>query len=367
MNEQERRAVLALWSCEGVGPQAFDRVKRKVPVGQWLSKPWPELVAMLDVASSTKEQLLAGLTLEARLEQLEASMAKRRQRVCFKGDPQYPAALVGVRSAPPLLFYAGPGAVDQMRGRVAIVGTRKTDSDWLAWTRQFAKTCAQQSLVVVSGAAEGIDTNAHKGALEGRGLTWAFVASGLDQIDATPKEIATELYRRGGTVFSEYPPTVRANKGLFVQRNRLISGSAQVVVCVRGEADSGARHTAEAAVKQGRALLAVPGDPLRPKGGQLSQQLLREGARPCFDVSDVLAAMRLIEMPVPEIMVAEKGDVSDEARAVFEALPPGLFDMEKAIAAVPAHSSGAVSAAMMELEISGWLVSRSGRRYEKRE
>lgn len=359
--------MLALWSCEGVGAQAFERLMRLVPIAQWLSTPWRELVAMLDVSSSTREQLLAGLTLEARLAKLEKRLAEGRQKVCFKGDPQYPAALVGVRSAPPLLFYAGPGAVDQMRGRVAIVGTRKTDGDWLAWTRRFGMTCAQQSLVVVSGAAEGIDTNAHKGALDGRGLTWAFVASGLDQIDPTPKEIVTELYRRGGTVFSEYPPGVRAHKGLFVQRNRLISGSAQVVVCVRGEADSGARHTAAAAVTQGRALLAVPGDPLRPSGGELSQQLLREGAKPCFDVSDVLAAMGLIVMPVPEIMVPEKGEVSDEARAVFDALPPGLFDMEKAIAAVPAHSSGAVSAAMMELEISGWLVPRSGRRYEKRE
>lgn len=367
MNELERRAVLGLWSCEGVGAQAVERLARLVPVAQWLSTPWRELVAMLEVPASTREELLAGPALEPRLDALEARLSKGRQRVCFKGDPQYPAALVEVRSAPPLLFYAGPGAVDQMRGRVAIVGTRRTDSDWLGWTRRFALTCAQQSLVVVSGAAEGIDTNAHHGAVDARGLTWAFVASGLDQIDPTPKEIVTRLYRRGGTVFSEYPPGVRANKGLFVQRNRLISGSAHVVVCVRGEADSGARHTAAAAVKQGRALLAVPGDPLRPQGGELSRQLLREGARPCFDVSDVLTAMGLLEMPVPEIIVAEKGDVSDEARAVFEALPPGLFDMEKAIAAVPAHSSGAVSAAMMELEISGWLVSRSGRRYEKRE
>ncbi|MBL8938955.1 MAG: DNA-protecting protein DprA [Archangium sp.] len=367
MNELERRAVLALWSCEGVGAQAFERLTQLVPVAQWLSTPWRELVALLDVSAPTREQLWAGPTLEARLAKLEQRLAEGRQRVCFKGDPQYPAALVGVRSAPPLLFYAGPGAVDQMRGRVAIVGTRRTDRDWLTWTRRFAMTCTQQSLVVVSGAAEGIDTNAHRGALDGRGLTWAFVASGLDEIDPAPKEVATELYRRGGTVFSEYPPGVRANKGLFVQRNRLISGSAQVVVCVRGEADSGARHTAAAAVSQGRALLAVPGGPLQPKGGELSQQLLREGARPCFDVSDVLTAMGLLVMPVPEIVVPERSEVSDEARAVFAALPPGLFDMQAAIAAVPEHSSGAVSAAMMELEISGWLVSRSGRRYEKRE
>lgn len=367
MNEGERRAVLALWSCEGVGAQAVARLERLVPAAAWLSTPWRELVAMLEVPASTRDELLAGPELEPRVAAIEKHLSERKQRVCFKGDPEYPAALVSVASAPPLLFYAGPGAIDQMRGRVAIVGTRKTDSDWLAWTRGFAKTCTQQSLVVVSGAAEGIDTSAHAGALDGRGLTWAFVASGLDQIDPTPKEIVLELYRRGGTVFSEYPPGVRANKGLFVQRNRLISGSADVVVCVRGQARSGARHTAAAAVKQGRALLAVPGEPLRPKGGELSRQLLREGARPCFDVSDVLTAIGLLAMPVPEIIVAEKGDVSEEARAVFDALPPGLFDMEKAIAALPAHSSGVVSAAMMELEISGWLVSRSGRRYEKRE
>jgi len=199
-----------------------------------------------------------------------------------------------------------------------------------------------------------------------RGVTWAFVASGLDEIDAAPLKIVTPLLKAGGTVFSEYPPGVRAKEGLFVQRNRLISGSADVVVVVRGKEDSGARHTAEAARKQQRPLLAVPGNPLE-LGSEVCRTLLRSGARPCFDVGDVLSAAGLVEMAAAPEQVEEKGPVSDESRAVFEALPRGIFDMELAVAAVPEKSSGAVAAALMELELASWVVTRSGRRYEKRE
>ena len=65
--------------------------------------------------------------------------------------------------------------------------------------------------------------------------------------------------------------------------------------------------------------------------------------------------------------IEEKGPVSDESRAVFESLPRGIFDMELAVSAVPQKSSGAVAAALRELELASWLVTRSGRRYEKRE
>jgi DNA protecting protein DprA len=366
MDVMERRAVLGVWSFQGVGPKALARLSGRIPRREWFSAPWPELVARLELKAEAAEGLLRYRSLEERVVELEQRLAGARQGVCFQGDPQYPARLAEVDTAPPLLFYRGPGAVAQTRGRVAIVGTRHTTKEWLSWTARFSRSCAQQSLVVASGAAEGVDTAAHTGALWGRGITWAFVASGLDQIDPTPKEIVDRLLAAGGTVFSENPPGTRAIEGLFVRRNRLISGCADVVVVVRGAEDSGARHTAKFASAQGRPLLAVPGLPDEP-GGELCRTLLRQRARVCFDVSDVLAQLRLVTMPVAAPAPVVRGDVSPEASAVFSSLPQGLFDIEQAIAAVAEVSSGAVSAALMELEIAGWLTSRSGRRYEKRE
>lgn len=366
MTELERRAVLAMWSFQGVGAIGLDTLEALVPKRQWLTLPLRELVALADLKADVRERVLACGSLEARADRFETRLKQTGQRVCFEGDREYPSRLAGVRGAPPLLFYKGPGAVARPRAHVAIVGTRHPDKDWEKWTVGLSRTCAEQGLVVASGGAEGIDTAAHLGALRGKGVTWAFVASGLEEIDAAPRAIVGPVLAAGGTVFSEYPPDVRANAGLFVQRNRLISGSADAIVLVRGKEDSGARHTAEAARRQQRALLAVPGNP-RETGAELCRDFLRIGALPCFDVSDVLTAVGLVEMTAVPEELEERGPVSDDSRAVFEALPRGIFDMELAVAAVPQKSSGAVAAALMELELASWLVTRSGRRYEKRE
>ncbi|MBL8921519.1 MAG: DNA-protecting protein DprA [Myxococcaceae bacterium] len=364
---ETQRAVLGIWSFQGLGPQALARLEARIPRGDWLRVPWRELISRFEgLKAPVIEGLLQCRSLEERIAEVEQRLAADGERVCFPGDPQYPTRLSGIGNAPPLLFYRGPGAVAQSRGRVAIVGTRHTTKEWLSWTARFARGCAQQSLVVASGAAEGVDTAAHTGALWARGITWAFVASGIDQIDPTPKRIVDRLLAAGGSVFSEYPPGTRANEGLFVRRNRLISGSSDVVVIVRGGEKSGARHTAAFANEQQRPLLAVAGGP-EEKGGELCRDVLRAGGRPCFDETDVLRQLSLTAMPAAAPMPAVRGEVSAEAGAVFSSLPQGLFDLEQALTAVPEVSSGSLSAALMELEIAGWLASRSGRRYEKRE
>lgn len=364
---ETQRALLGIWSFQGLGPQALAKLEARLPRRDWLRVPWRELVSRFQgLRGPVIEGLLRYRSLEERVVAIEERLASDGQRVCFPGDAQYPARLLEVGDAPPLLFYKGPGAVAQSRGRVAIVGTRRTTKEWLSWTARFARGCAQQSLVVASGAAEGVDTAAHTGALWAHGVTWAFVASGLDQIDPAPGKIVERLLAAGGSVFSECPPGTRANEGLFVRRNRLISGSSDVVVIVRGGEKSGARHTASFAREQRRPVLAVAGGP-EEKGGELCRDVLRGGGRPCFDETDVLRQLSLTAMPAPSPRPAVRGEVSAEAGAVFSALPQGLFDVEQAFAAVPEVSSGALSAALMELEIAGWLASRSGRRYEKRE
>jgi DNA processing protein len=352
-----------MWSFRGVGAKGFQALERLVPRSEWFDHPLGELGGLLGLKEAHLEEMVGWRSLERRADHLVNELRKKRIRVCFRGDPRYPKLLSELEGAPPLLFYQGPGATAQPRGVVAIVGTRKTAHEWLSVARTLAADCCAQGLVVTSGAAEGIDTAAHRGALSKRGVTWAFVASGLDELDEAPRQIVDEILPGGGSVFTEYPPGTRADKGLFVQRNRLISGSAGATVMVRGDEASGARHTAEAAYKQGRRVLACPTMPLDRLGG-LERVLLRGGARPCFDVGDVLASLGLVKMRVQRPL-ADRQPISDDARLVFDALPVGLFDMESAVAALPQQQTGAIAAALMELELAGWVVQRTGRRYEK--
>lgn len=361
-----RRALLAVWSFRGVGAQALSSLLAARPPETWFDTPLTELAELLGVPDGPRAAIVAEASLEAVAARVEHAVRKSRQRVCFKGDREYPAALAEISDAPPLLFFQGPGAVGSPRGHVAIVGTRHTSNEWLEWTRGLGLDCAAQSLVVVSGAAEGVDTAAHRGALDAGGESWAFVASGLDQLDAAPRQICAALRDAGGTIFSEYPPGARADKGLFVHRNRLIAGSSQATVVVRGEADSGARHTVHAAQEQGRVALAVPGAP-GERGAEVCRDALRAGARACFDVSDVLAALSLAPTRVTPAPPRVKGAVSAFAASVYRALPRGVFDLELAQLRLPEATPADLGGALTELEIAGWVVSRTGQRYEKRQ
>jgi len=363
MDDRGRRAAVAMWSFRGVGAKGFRTLEQLVPRAEWFDHSLRDLAGLLGLNEAHLEEMVRCESLERKADQLVEHLRKEGIRVCFRGEPRYPPLLGELEGSPPLLFYQGPGATAQARGVVAIVGTRKTSHEWLKVARTLAADCCAQGLVVASGAAEGIDTAAHSGALSKRGVTWAFVASGLDELDEAPRQIVDQILPGGGSVFTEYPPGTRAEKGLFVQRNRLISGSAGAMVMVRGAEDSGARHTAAAASKQGRRVLACPTMPLDRLGG-LERVLLRAGARPCFDVGDVLASLGLVKMRVQRPL-ANRQPISDDARLVFDALPVGLFDMESAVAALPAQETGAIAAALMELELAGWVLQRTGRRYEK--
>ncbi|MDX2008739.1 MAG: DNA-processing protein DprA [Myxococcaceae bacterium] len=363
MDTNERRAVVGLWSFTGVGPKGLAAFEARVPRREWASLSMREVGALYTDNEAMRADFLRWPSLLARAEAVERALRLHRQRVCLEGDPEYPAGLAGLPSAPAALFFKGPGAVEPGRGRVAIVGTRTTSAEWLTWTRDLSAACAREGLVVVSGGAEGIDTAAHQGALKAGGVTWAFAGSGLDQLDAPPRAVLSVLNERS-TMFTAAPPGGRAKEGTFIQRNRFISGAAQAVLVVRGKANSGARHTARFAVEQKRALLAVGSGP-GEAGAELCRELLRTGAAPCFDVTDVLRALSVEQKGSADDTFAQLA-LEPREEALLGRLPPGAFSMEQALEALPELGSGDVTALLIELELAGWVVPRTGRRYEKR-
>ena len=139
-----------------------------------------------------------------------------------------------------------------------MVGSRSFEPNFASAASALARQLANR-LVIVSGAARGIDQICHNAAIEAKGETWAFMGSGLDQLDASQAALAPRIVDSGGTVFSGFPPGVRADKTTFPRRNELISGASDAVLIVRGNADSGALITVDYAQKQGRLVMAVPG------------------------------------------------------------------------------------------------------------
>ncbi len=364
-----RRALLGLWCTQGIGPKTIAALEGLVTdLGALLKIPIAEWAREIQLRPQAKASLASFRTLDDVASHAEARAKRREMRVAFKDDAAYPPNLAQVDSAPPLLFHWGEGAAAPPRRRLAMVGTRHPEHDFLRWAHGFTQRVAALGIGVVSGAAEGVDQACHHGALAVGAETWAFLGCGLDELDSSQAELWPYIRDGRGTYFTEFPPGARGDKSTFPRRNRLISGSSDAVVVLRAGQTSGALHTARYAIEQGRVLLAVPGDPNNP-AVQGCLALIRDGhARMCFEVEDVAQALGLNGLrAVAMEQTAAQGkleDFSSAARRAFSLLTKHPQDFD-ALDAKWGAGSAELSSALCELELAGWAIQRPGRRYEK--
>lgn len=176
-------------------------------------------------------------------------------------DAAYPGLLRAIASAPPVLFCRGALPLED-DAAVAIVGTRSPSLEATRLARWLGHELASRGVTVVSGLALGIDTAAHRGALQAaNGRTVAVLGCGLNRVHpARKRPLAQAIVRRGALLSEQWPETAVEAQAL-VARNRLISGLARAVIVVEAPAESGSRYAAANALKQGRLLFAVPGSP----------------------------------------------------------------------------------------------------------
>jgi DNA processing protein len=198
---------------------------------------------------------------------------------------------------------------------------------------RIARECAEAGAVVVSGLARGIDAAAHTGALTATGATIAVIGTGIDVVYPAEHRGLQARIAREGLLLSELPPSQRATRGSFPERNRLIAALSKVTVVIEAGHRSGALLTAKAAESLNRTSAAVPGtfDAAACLG---SNALLRDGAQVISCVDDALTLLGI-------------GRV-DDRRAVA---PVGMTDAERAVWDV-------IGNAPLELDLvmerSGW-------------
>ena len=202
------------------------------------------------------------------------------------GDIRYPTALAAIHDPPPTLWIKGHADVLRTPS-VAIVGSRVASPYALEVARQLGADLARRGVTVVSGMARGVDSAAHRGALEGGGATIAVFGCGVDIIYPPEHAALAQSICERGALVSEFPPGTPPYRGHFPQRNRIISGLSLAVVVVEAAEGSGSLITADFAMEQGRAVLAVPGNVL---GGRNygAHALLRDGAKLVECADDIL-------------------------------------------------------------------------------
>ncbi|MDH5178457.1 MAG: DNA-processing protein DprA [Gammaproteobacteria bacterium] len=276
---------LALWRAPGIGTITFAQLR------QIFQSPRDVFQA---AASGSPEIKLSAKTRDWLLHPdwslVEQDLAWREQQphrhILCLDDPAYPALLREIIDPPPVLFVEGDPALLQLP-QIAVVGSRNAGISGQETAFAFARTLAEQGIVITSGLAMGIDAAGHRGALAGNGATIAVAGTGLDSVyPARHRDLARAIVEQGA-VISEFPigtPPLAAN---FPRRNRIISGLSLGVLIVEAAIRSGSLITARMALEQGRDVFAIPGSIHNPlaKG---CHRLLREGAKLVETAADIL-------------------------------------------------------------------------------
>lgn len=287
-----------------------------------------------------------------------ARVAACGARIVAWNDPDYPPSLLDLADPPAVLYVRGRD-LRSLVSPVAVVGSRRCSALGREVAMDIARGLATVGACVVSGAARGIDTGAHRGALDAAGTTAAVLGSGIDVLYPPGSRRLLEEIGQAGVIVSEYPPGVHADAFRFPARNRIVAGLARALVVVEGARGSGSMISVDHALDLGREVYAVPG-PVTSPLSEVPLALIRDGATMIRGAEDLLEDLGFDERPPS---VDGPTELPSEERRVYEALRAA--SIPDAVARAAGVSIPDAVAALTRLELRG-LVRNVGGRYERR-
>jgi DNA processing protein len=302
-------------------------------------------------------------------------VAKADGRLIAADSEDYPPLLKQIPDAPLLLYVRGD-ARSLSQHAVAVVGTRRPSAYGSSVAHRLAHDLAQRQLVVISGLARGIDSAAHRGALEAKGTTVAVLGSGIDVIYPRENKRLAEQVAKSGAVISEFPLGTGPTPENFPIRNRIISGLSLGVVVVEAAEYSGSLITARQAVEQNREVFAVPGN-ITSAQSFGPNHLIKQGAKLVDQWMDVIeefpAEIRMQLLPPAEasegqLLDAQTGSLfeaslSPDQKAIFEVLRADQALFVDEIVGAARVPQPRVLAALLELEMHGLIRQLPGKNF----
>ena len=231
------------------------------------------------------------ISLDAEMEMLE----RYRVEVLTWNDPTFPTRLKEIYDVPPLLYIRGTLAPED-EWAIAVVGTRRATIYGRDVTERLVADLARNRITIVSGLARGIDSLAHRTAMEAGGRTIAVLACGLDLVYPAENVKMAQAIMEQGALISEYPLGTRPKAENFPRRNRIMSGLSLGVVVTEAGEGSGALITANLALEQNREVFAVPGSILSP-ASHGTNRLIQDGAKLVRNAQDILEELNLTMIP----------------------------------------------------------------------
>lgn len=217
------------------------------------------------------------------------SLSKKNIQIVPLISKDYPKQLAQISDPPICLYLKGNISTlnNNYEKNIAIVGTRNPTQYGISTANKICSEIANNNLLIISGMALGIDTLAHTQAVNHKKPTIAVLGCGVDIIyPASNRNLYYQIIENNGCIISEFPPSQLVMKGLFIARNRVISGLSKGVVVIEGAKDSGSLITARYAGEQGRNVYAVPG-PIDSHLSEAPNILLKQGAKMVTNIQDI--------------------------------------------------------------------------------
>jgi DNA processing protein len=348
--------------CEGIGPTKFDVLVRA----------FGDVKTAYNASQQDLSKFL-GLKLTSRFVAFRNSFDAQKEiksitqsgiTVLTREHPAYPPQLKNLFD-PPICLYV-KGDVSRYNWEkdlfIAIVGTRKPSDYGRQITTKFGRELAQAGCVIVSGMALGVDGIAHWAALNEGKRTIAVLGSGINYISPPTHEgLYYKIIASGGLVISEFPSHMRTIKGMFVSRNRIVSGLSRGVIVTEGLKNSGSLITARLALEQGKDVFAPP-VPLTSSQSEAPTRLLKHGAKLITSGTDVLEEYGMENNQTIERVMSQLGE---EEKKLAELLAKEAFTPDELARSVkaPIHQ---ILPLLSTMELSGVVEKNEQGKYQIR-
>jgi DNA processing protein len=384
---QERTYWLAWSQVAGVGPILIDRLQQHF--GN-LAAAWnadsQDLLAIDGIGTQSLVKISAA---RAKIDpdQLLITHTAANPQWWARIDPEYPRLLSEIPAAPSILYYRGTINIAENQGNIptiAIVGTRDPSDYGKRWARKISACLATKGFTIVSGMAQGIDTEAHLACLEAGGRTIAAVGTGVDLVYPPRNQKLWSEIQQHGLIVGEYVAGTPPDRSHFPARNRIIAGLSRVTIVIEAPTKSGALITAYQANDFNRDVYVLPGSIDNPNAiGCLG--LLSRGAQPILGLDhllELLATIPQLDTPeqlqlfatpatkistdaaVSKIQISPPPDLDPDLQQVWLIISdqPTSFDEIVIRSQLP---TATVSSRLLQLELQGFVTQLAGMRYQR--
>lgn len=365
MKAEESLYPVALSFIKGLnGTKVKELISRSYTAEEILGVGGSNIPEMMWLSDSEREAALASARVEIEF------MMRHNITPLYIEDPEYPICLVESGNPPIVLYMIGNTNLNPERS-LSVVGTRKASPMGLTICKRLMEDVAVAfpGTLIVSGLAYGIDSEAHKGALEYGLPTVGVLAHGLDMLyPAAHRGLASTIIKKGGALLTEYPHGTRPHRNNFLERNRIVATMTNGVLLVESPERGGAMSTASIAFSYSREVMAIPGRPTDEKSRGCNSLIkankahLIENAQDVFKILNWESEETIDSVSIETTLFPElEGDV----KKVYEYMKanggPVSMDSIAHATSIPIFQ---VMTIMTDMEFDGLAVRHPGNRYE---